>query len=172
MEVLLWGLTFFGLAFIAHFILWKIYLPKSQIKALLFIFLCTLLIGLIGLLNVKSSLMGLSVPDTLPEYIHISLLYISFMLAYIVTYSAIEVDSPSMVMVLKIVNAGSGGLDEAEFDKTMTDDILVKPRISDIVTAELAYMDGDKYRLTPKGILLARIFIFYRKLMNNTSKGG
>lgn len=172
MKVLLWGFTFFVLAFIIHFVLWKIYLPKSQIKALLLIFICALLVGLVGLLNVKSNFFGLSVPDTLPEYIHISLLYISFMLAYIVTYSAIEVDSPSMVMVLKIVNAGYEGLDETEFDKTMTDDILVKPRIRDLVTAELAYMDGDKYRLTPKGILLARIFIFYRKLMNNTSKGG
>jgi len=35
----------------------------------------------------------------------------------------------------------------------------------------MAYMDGDKYRLTPKGVLMARIFLFYRKLLD-VPKGG
>ena len=34
-----------------------------------------------------------------------------------------------------------------------------------------AYLDGEKYRLTSKGVLFARIFIFYRKLLN-APKGG
>ena len=47
-----------------------------------------------------------------------------------------------------------------EFAKTLTDDILVKPRIRIFVTAKLTYMDGDKYKLTPEGVLLA-VFSFF-----------
>lgn len=174
MKVLLWGLIFFALAFLIHFIIWKVHSPKSQIKVLLQIFFGTLIIGSIGLWSFAVHLknLGFYTPDTLPEFIHISLFFISLTLAYIVTYTAVEVDSPSMVMVMQIDNAGPDGLEKMAFTRTMTDDILVKPRIRDLVTAKIAYKDDNKYRLTPKGVLLARIFIFYRKLMNNPSRGG
>ena len=174
MRVLLWGIILFFLAFLLHLIIWKIRLPKRQIRMLLLIFFGVLIVGFVNLWSVTLPIkvFKLSAPHTIAEYIHVALFFTSLTLAYIVTYTAIDVDSPSLVMVMNIANAGSEGLDKAAFDNAMTDDILVKPRVRDLVTSEITYMDGDKYRLTPKGILLARIFVFYRKLMNNTSKGG
>lgn len=174
MKVLLWGLILFALAFHIHFIIWKVHSPKNQIKVLLQIFFGTLIICSIGLWSFAAYLesLGFSMLDALPEFIHIALIFISLSLAYIVTYTAVEVDSPSLVIVMNIANAGSEGMDKLIFYTTMTDDILVKPRIRDLIDAGIAYLDGDKYRLTPKGIVLARIFIFYRKLMNNNSIGG
>lgn len=174
MKVLLWGIILFVLAFLLHLIIWKIRLPKRQIRMLLLIFFGVLILGIVNLWSIMLPLtvLGLSAPYTLAEYIHVVLFFTSLTLAYIVTYTAIEVDSPSMVMVMQIDNACPYGLEKMEFAKTLTDDILVKPRIRDLVTAKLTYMDGDKYKLTPEGVLLASIFIFYRKLMNNYSKGG
>jgi len=174
MKVLLWGIILFVVAFIFHLIIWKIRLPKRQIKALLLIFFGILILGLLNLWSNTLPLKGLrvAVPLTMAEYLHIALFFTSLTLAYVVTYTALEVDSPSMVMVINIANAGPEGLDKTAFEKTLTDDILVTPRLRDLVTSEVTYMDGNKYRLTPKGIMLARIFVFYRKLMNNTSKGG
>lgn len=89
-----------------------------------------------------------------------------------ITYSALEADSPSLVIVTTIANAGPNGLDKKYFDELMNDDILVKPRIRDLLLNKMAEMEGDKYVLTPKGVLFARIFIVYRKIMNVSRKGG
>jgi len=117
------------------------------------------------------SRIGLPVLSTLPEYEMVFLYFISLTLAYIITYSAIEADSPSLAIVLTINSAGSYGLEEEVLDKIMTNDILVKPRIRDLIIDKMVYVDGEKYKLTPKGLLLVRTFIFYRKILN-TEKGG
>ena len=93
-------------------------------------------------------------------------------MAYITTYSALEVDSPSLVMVMKIAKAGSNGLKKESFEHEMDDGILVVPRIRDLITGGMANLDEGRYRLTPKGVLVSRIFIAYRKLMNRDGKGG
>ena len=89
-----------------------------------------------------------------------------------ITYSALEADSPSLVIITTIANAGSNGLDKKSFDELMNDNVLVKPRIRDLLLNKMVEMDGDRYVLTPKGILFARIFIIYRKIMNVSRKGG
>ncbi|SVD09600.1 uncharacterized protein METZ01_LOCUS362454, partial [marine metagenome] len=83
-----------------------------------------------------------------------------------------EVDSPSLIMVLAIQKAGENGLTKEEFEQSNTDDILTLPRINDLAHDKIAYLQGDKYRLTPKGFLLARIFNSYRKVLNLTAQGG
>ena len=97
--------------------------------------------------------------------------YLSLLLAYMITYTALEADSPSLVMVMAISSAAPDGLDKTRFDQMMSDDTLIVPRIKDLVLDKMAYVDGEKYHLTPKGILMAQIFVFYRKLLA-APKGG
>jgi len=147
-------------------------LPKRQVKTLLQLFFAVMGAGVLLLAVFPSiRLWGVSAPRGLNEYIHIMVFFISLTLAYMITYSALEADSPSLVMVMKIESAGSGGLPKEEFDKSMNDDILVKPRVNDLLIDHMACLDGDKYKLTQKGVLFANIFIFYRKLLN-VKKGG
>ncbi|MEW6618872.1 MAG: hypothetical protein AB1422_05935 [bacterium] len=169
MKVLFWGSTIFCLAFFLHLIVWKIHLPKRQTKALLEIFFGTLIISILTLWN--SASFGIFVVESFLEYFHICLFFISFTLAYIITYSGIEADSPSLVIIRKVAEAGSEGLDQKEFDRMMRDDLLIKPRIKDLLSDKMVYMEGDKYKLRSKGALMARIFIFYRQLLN-APKGG
>ncbi len=173
MLVLLYGLLLFSLAFALHVVLWKIYLPKRQTKVLLKIFFGTLIIGILFLNSISSFIplfYDIALPKTL-EYIHICLLFISLMLSYMITYSALEADSPTIVMVMTIEKAGQEGLDKKEFDQRLNDDILIKPRVRDLITDKMAYLDGEKYKLTSKGVLFTRIFILYRRLLN-APKGG
>lgn len=88
-----------------------------------------------------------------------------------ITYSAIEADSPSLVMVMAIANAGPDGMDAREFEATLNDDLLIKPRVADLITDKMAYKEGNRYRLTGKGLLFANIFIYYRMLLR-APKGG
>lgn len=163
----------FCLSFLVQLIVWKIRIPKRQTKVLLGIFFGTLITGLSALTAVPYLIPGLAVyaPKHSLEYLHISISFVSLTLAYMITYSAIEADSPSLVMIRAVAKAGSGGLDKKEFEKTMNDDLLVIPRVRDLLNDKMAYIDGDKYRLTPKGFLFARLFVLSRKILN-APKGG
>ncbi len=174
MKVLVFGLSLFGLAFILHLAIWKIRLPERQVKTMLQIFFATLTAGILALWNAPPlfEIFGISPPDNIWEYLHICLMFVSLTLAYMITYSALEADSPSLVMVMSINSAEPWGLDKKRFEELMSDDILIMPRIRDVILDRMVYMDGGKYRLTPKGVLIARIFIFYRNLINAPEEGG
>jgi hypothetical protein len=173
MSVLLWGILLFGLAFLVHVVLWKIHLPQRQTRALLLIFFGVLLIGLVLLWSAKLMLhTKFRTPETIPENLHIALFVAAFTLAYIITYSALEADSPSLVMILRIAEAGSHGLPKEQFKHQMTDELLIVPRIRDLLRDHLVYAEAGKYKLTPKGVLFARIFIVYRRILNISQKGG
>ena len=88
-----------------------------------------------------------------------------------ITYSAMEADSPSLVILNHIADAGSEGVAKDVFFDSLNDDILVKPRIKDLLRDKMAYLEEGRYRLTPKGIRFARIFILFRGLLK-APKGG
>ncbi len=171
MSVLIWGILLVWVAFLVHVIVWRICLPKRQTKALVQIFLGTLLIGLFGLWRANLHL-SWSVNLNLPAYLHIALFVIAFTLAYILTYSAIEADSPSLVMIMSIARAGAKGLPTEQFEQLMTDERLIFPRIQDLVRDKLIWVEDGKYKLTTKGVWLVRLFSFYRQVLKATPKGG
>jgi hypothetical protein len=173
MSVLFYGVSLIILTFFIHLLLWKIRLPRHQTKALLEIFIGTLIAGIFVLWKFSCyiELFIISPPETIYEYFQLSLFFISLALGYIITYSAIEADSPSLVMVMTIADAGSKGLDKNVFEQKMNDDILVIPRIEDLIRDKMIYPDGDAYKLTPKGILFVNIFVVYRKIIK-AGKGG
>lgn len=148
-------------------------MPQRQIKVLLHIFFSMLVGSLLIMYHFPHFLERLEFPvlSTLPEYMLVVLNCISLILAYMITYSAIEVDSPSLVMILAVAGAGPEGLAKKDFNKLMDNDHLVIPRINDLIVDKMAYKEGDIYKLTPKGMLLANLFSFYRGLLN-ASKGG
>ena len=104
MNVLLYGSLLFMAAFVLHVVVWRIRLPKRQTKALLFIFFGVLACGSLLLFKYPGTIiiLGLHPPVAVPEYCRIWLYFVSLTLAYMITYSAIEADSPSLMIILKI----------------------------------------------------------------------
>ncbi len=173
MKLLLWGSSLFVFAFLFHFVVWKVHLPGRQTKALLSIFLGTLVVVPISLVLITEFSPELKpwMPTGISEWMRIGIFHVALTLSYMITYSAIETDSPSLVMVMAIANAGPGGIDEKDFEATLNDDLLIKPRIKDLLTDKMVYMKNDTYRLTKKGMLFANIFIYYRAVLR-APKGG
>lgn len=172
MKIFFWSVLSLAIAFALHLVVWKIRLPLRQTKAMLLIFFGTqLTIMVFWAANPAFVLLGVTAPTQCAEYLHIALFFTSVTLAYMITYSALEADSPSLIMALAVARAGAKGFPKTTFDATMTDDILVKPRIEDLLLDQMAYLEGGKYRLTRKGILFARVFILYRNLLK-AHKGG
>jgi len=173
MNIIFCGVILFFIAFLCQIIIWKIHIPERQTKALVVLFFCILTIGLLSLVIISHfyTITNWPVPRTSSDYLHITLLFTSLTLAYMITYSAIEVDSPSLLIILKISDKGTQGLDRKELEETMNDALLIMPRITDLLTDKMAYLEGDQYKLTRKGKIVAKIFIIYRKILN-TGKGG
>ncbi|MFH0731394.1 MAG: hypothetical protein V2A72_00540 [Candidatus Omnitrophota bacterium] len=160
MSVLIYGTILFLFSFGIHFLIWKVYLPrKNHTKVLLIIFF--------GVLSV-----GIWCFRKDPAFcFQLVLFYSSLALAYIVSYSAIEVDSPSLIMILDIAKAYPLGLTKEEFYAGFSDELLVLPRLNDLVKDGMVVLDKGLYRPTPKGVLLADIFINFRRLLK-APKGG
>ncbi len=171
MTVLFWSTILIFLAFILHLALWRTRLPKRQTRTMLLLFFGVLITGVIVLSSSSITLLGIESPSNLLEFLHISLFFTSFTLAYMITYSAMEADSPSLVILNHIADAGSEGVAKDVFFDSLNDDILVKPRIKDLLRDKMAYLEEGRYRLTPKGIRFARIFILFRGLLK-APKGG
>lgn len=159
MSVLFYGILTFCLAMLVHLAVWRLCLPKkNRAFALVNVFLWTLVLGVIILRDI-------------PGCLDYAVLYCSLAAAYIVSYPAVEIDSPSLVIVRDIAGAGKSGLDKSELYRTMSDEMLVADRVKDLLDADLVRMDSGKYLLTPKGRFLAGIFIRFRRLLN-LPKGG
>src|SRR4030042_7167457 len=168
MKILFWGVTSFCLSFVIHLIIWRIHVPEKQTKMLLCICFGTLLIILSGLWSnlVFSSRFGSFTLTNVLDYFQICILTTSLILSYIITYSAIEADSPSLLIVREVADAGPNGLKEEKLKAELNKDFLIEPRLRDLIVDKMVYVHGDKYRLTSKGFLIAEIFVLSRKLLN------
>ncbi len=159
MNALFYGILTFFAAMLVHLAIWRIRLPgKNRALVLVNVFFWTLVLGVITLRGVSSY----------PDYI---VLYCCLAAAYIVSYPAMEADSPSLAIVRNIAKSGKSGLDKNELRKVMTDDTLVVARIGDLLSDDLVRIDSGKYILTSKGRLLAGVFMRFRGLLN-APKGG
>lgn len=163
MKILFCGMSIFCVALFLHIGIWKICVPRNQVKIISLIFLGTLMVSGIFLSTIAHF--------SIPEVLRTGIFFISLAFAYIATYPAIEADSPTLVMAVNIAGAGKMGLSKEKLQQLMNNDLLIRPRINDLLNAKMVYLDADKFRLTLKGIFLIRIFIFYRNLLN-AGKGG
>ncbi len=173
MHILLPGLFLILSAFLIHLGVWKIRIPKYQTKTLLAIFFGTyfLFIIIFELFIPWESRFLFHAPRYFFDYVHILLFFTSFALAYIITYSALEVDSPSLSIIKLISESGAEGLEKEALFAKLSDDVLVIPRIHDLLRDHMAVLDGDKLRLTPKGRWFVGVLTFYRVLLNAKTGG-
>ena len=115
--------------------------------------------------------LGVTAPEG-PELLSVALFVTAFTLAYMITYSAIEADSPTLLMIRTIAAAGDKGIARDDFFATLSDAVLVDPRLRDLITDRMAVLAEGKYRLTGKGRLFASIFTNYRALLGLGKGGG
>lgn len=169
MGVLLGAALSLVTSLLLHLLIWRIRLPRYQTRTLLLLFF-----GVpVFLLSVwaVSELGGRLLPGSMPELLQTFFLIAAFSLAYIISYSAIEAQSPTLVLIEAIAQAGTEGLPEEALLAAASDNVLVLPRIEDLVRDGLAVRLGNGIRITNKGRQFVTIFILYRKLLG-LGKGG
>lgn len=152
-----------GIVFIAglltQLILWKIRLPRNQTRALLVIFFSLFALSFLFLRY------------DIFQQLRYLIFTAALVFAYVTTYSAVEVDSPSLLLVLKVAQRGRAGMKRDDVMKTFSDETVLLPRLEDLIAGGMAARSGEKIMLTPRGRLLCDIFIFFRRLLG-APKGG
>jgi len=167
MRVLLWGSGLFCVAFFLHVLAWKIRIPKGQTKAILYIFfgvLCAWLLGALLLLRASLPLASI-LPRNVAEYGHVIFFMGTLTLYYISFYTLIEADSPSLIIALRVWEAGSLGLREEELFKAFNDEMLVVSRLNDLLEASMVRYEDGRYKINPSGKAFIRPFIAFRKAL-------
>jgi hypothetical protein len=172
MATLLWGSLITGSAFVVHLLIWRIRVPVRQTRALLLTFGSVMALTLGSLAAAPQVFPAhIPIPDALADYVHIALFVTACTAAYVITYSALEADSPTLVMVRAIAAAAPHGLEDEEFRARISDDVLVKPRLADLVRDGMLRLEDGCFWLTGKGRRLVNIFIVFRGILG-AGKGG
>jgi hypothetical protein len=172
MSVLLWAVNCVALAFVVHLVWWRVRLPRRHTRTLLILFLGipTVFILLAPLVPPQTA-QALHLPFGIAQYAQVMLFAVAMGLGYIISYSAVEADSPSLVIAGAIAGAGAEGLPEAALFEVASDDVLVKPRIADLLRDGHLRRAAGGYEITGKGRRFVSIFIVARRVLG-AGKGG
>ncbi|MFH1442347.1 MAG: hypothetical protein ABIH18_09965 [Candidatus Omnitrophota bacterium] len=172
MSVLICGFILFIIAFMLHILIWRVKRPNNTAKALIILFNSILISGIIILLWLAYNYPDLSIlPRDFISYAYIILLFFSLFAVYILSYPAIEADSPSLVITTRIAQAGKAGLSYEEIKELLRDDLLVEPRLKDLINARLIDLNNSIYKINAKGVFFIQPFIIYRNFLG-LGKGG
>jgi len=147
--------------FLAHWLLWRVRIPARQTAALLAIFSATLIIGLVSSAWWPPAWRFTSVWEVL----HVTMLHIAAMLAYVVAYSALEERSPSMTILSRVADSGSRGQSREELQAMLVNVSPVEIRLSAMVRDGMVRDDAGMIMLTGKGWAWASTFSTWRRLL-------
>lgn len=173
MSIPVVGMALFMLAFVVHVAWWRHGRPQRSGQTLIMLMLTVIGAGWLIVLAVAKLWPGaaLLLPGGLIAFAHALLVALAIAAAYVMTYPAIEVESPTLVIVDAIAKGGSAGVDVTELRGKLDDGVLVLPRVRDLLDEGLVVLEDGRYRPTAKGLALARLFAGWRDLIG-AGKGG
>jgi hypothetical protein len=102
-------------AFVVHLILWRWRLPRAQLKVLLVIFfLIWAFVSALLLTGAFGILVAIGVPFV--GFLYFCLIYWSAAFCYVITYSAMEGDSPTLSLTRHLHRKGEEGFSHKEIE--------------------------------------------------------
>lgn len=169
MRVLSVAIVLLSSAFLVHWLVWRIAMPRRQTAALLVIFLAVLIAG-IPILSWGNPALGLALHSPW-ECLHVAILHIAVTLAYVVVYSALEERSPSMTILSFVNEAKSAGRSREEIIHVLQGASPVEIRLDAAVRDRMLAETEGRCALTPKGRVWAISYEWLRKFLG-FSRGG
>jgi len=166
------GFFFFCLAISLHLVIWKIKLPDRQLGCLLQVFCSIFILWLALGIILQCNIINLGLTFSLPEILHITLLYISLSLSYVAAYSTIEADSPSLRINIILLEKGETGIDRPELLRSLNMEQYFASRVGRLVGDKMIKKIDGGYALDAKGMLLMNIVLYYRKILKISEELG
>ena len=147
-------LTAFGLlfaSFAVHVVLWRVRVPRSQSSALLLIFLIVPVT--IGAAMWTGARFQMTPAISGWHWVGIFVFQAGATLSYLVIYTGIEEESPSLVIIRAL---GRAGCARSELAALVTEERFVQPRLRSLGSGGFVDLADGGRRLTRKGQQTAR----------------
>jgi hypothetical protein len=164
MNVLIFCLASFLAAFLLHLLVWFIRVPANPFLAML-VWFAAVWVGIAGLCAFLPGIPATWRPDGPWQWLAAALFHASGSLSYIILYSALEQDSPTITIVKFTDQAGPSGCAPDDYQQVITDDLIIHSRLRAMLDSQLARRHGDRLFLTRKGAFWDRLFGAWMKLL-------
>jgi hypothetical protein len=162
----------FLVSFVAQILLWRFRRPGRQRVVITLLFGGVFVGGLLISTRTWRMIRGGAEDITFwADLFQMTLCYAALVCAYITTYSAVEVDSPSLTMIRMIADAGKQGISRDDFLARIRQYSFLDPRIDDLLREGLIASAQDRLVITGTGRRFVAFFVFLRRVLN-TGKGG
>jgi hypothetical protein len=168
MAVFLSTSVLLAVAFAVHLIWWRLKVPRRQPLALLVLFLAVAVCGF-ATIHAADPFAG-ELP--LPRLLLAVLLFGSICVVYLILFSAMEEDSPSLTLIRLISEAGSRGIHRTELLKAVEGHSYIKVRIDMMISDGMAVETATGLRVASQGLWLSSLVLFYRKMLARRKVGG
>jgi MFS family permease len=164
LAVLLGGL------FCIHLVWWRVHLPRRQRSVLLALFIG----GGLLLAPAAGWLAGLAGLGTLSwiQWLNVALGVVAFALAYVVTYSALEADSPTLSLLRFIEERGRSGATFEELTDFINRRPFVAARLGALIEEDMLVEEGGRYRLSQHPYTLFRLVLCHRETILGIKEQG
>ena len=165
------GMASFSFSLALHVLLWRLARPRSDMWALLVIFLAfPTLVAVLILVG------GMTLPVArFPAPVDVAaalMLHWAISVAYIQSYPAAQAQSPSLEIADAIARSAPRGLSREDLMATLIARSLVQARVEDLVSNRLIRVEGDRYVLTPAAVRLVEFFLGLRAVLGLPGHGG
>lgn len=164
MQVLLLSVLTITLGLFIHLVWWKIKIPKSHKKAILILFIVLSLI-------VSLLCLGLKIFSFIESILFLIFIF-GFVGSYLISYTLIETDGPTFLILMALDRVADRGLSSEEFKLFVTDDMFVFHRIEGLLESGLMVIDGENYIITDKGKKSLKIYNIPRRILGIKNLGG
>jgi hypothetical protein len=172
MSVFLYSLCCFAIGFLAHLAMWRIRPPQAQLKTLLVVLFLTWVGGL-GLAWLASwRFISLADGQTAVGFAYFCILYWAAALCYVITYSAMEGDSPTLSLTRHLHKKGPEGISHEEIEEFFRQRPFVGARVKALITDNIFIEESGGYRLASGKYLFFRLILEYRRVVFGSIKSG
>ena len=166
MTAVLFASSMLAVAWVLHIWLWRVSLPKAQLKSLLILFLLVWAAAVVALVCCYVF------ANSLVSFLYFSLFYWSAALCYVITYSAMEGDSPTLSLTRHLHAKGAEGVSHVEIEEFFQQRPFVGARVKALVTDNIFIEESGGYRLSSGKYLFFRLILGYRRVVFGPIKSG
>ena len=156
-------------AFLCHLAWWWVRVPVHQLRVLLVVF---------GLFFVASSGLVVMRPAWTNSdhvwlvWLYFAVFYWAAAFCYVITYSAMEGDSPTLSLTRELARRGEQGMTREDLEEFFAARPFIGARIAALVKDGVLVSEEGGYRLAPRSYWFFRLILGYRRLMFGNIKDG
>lgn len=162
MTIFLFTVLPLAAAFLVHFVWWQIGPPRRQLRTIFLLYVAGFVVAVAAGIVAPQWLAATSVVWWW-SMVYIMVFYWAVALSYMITYSAMEGDSPTLALILELKKCGAQGFSRADLEHFFSRRPFLRARMQKLLEEGMLRKDGDGYRLTRPSSLAFELILWWRR---------